>query len=147
TKFSFKRIESLRYRKVYAIDPCLIFSLAEDFSMNRGFLLENIVFLELHRRKMFNSTELFYYKQPTFEVDFLVRRNRTVVELIQVCTSLDNPKTLNREVKALVTGYQETGAKQLTIITEDDAREIVFDGVKIRCLQVIDWLLNPDYSK
>ena len=48
----------------------------ETFSLeNLGWRLENVVCIELLRRYHHQYAEVFYYKEKTFEVDFLVAKN------------------------------------------------------------------------
>ena len=60
-KFSFKKQEQLRYRKVYVTDPAFISVISDKFSRNSGRILENIVFLELRRRAVSENYEIFYF--------------------------------------------------------------------------------------
>ena len=55
-------------KKVYCIDTGLVNSLSFRFSSNKGRLLENGVFLMLHKQ----GKELFYHKGQ-YECDFLVK--------------------------------------------------------------------------
>jgi predicted AAA+ superfamily ATPase len=67
--------------------------------LNLGRLLENMVFIAL--RKF--SQHIFYYKtKSNCEVDFIVQLADRTRWLIQVCESLDDLKTKEREVKALI---------------------------------------------
>ena len=60
--------------------------------------LESCVFNELQRRQ----AEIAYVKTTSgFEVDFLARYPDGTEELVQVCTSIDEPETRAREVRAL----------------------------------------------
>jgi predicted AAA+ superfamily ATPase len=139
-KFSFKKQEQLRYRKVYTIDPAFISVLSDEFSGNIGRALENIVFLELRRKATLMKSEIFYYKKQ-FEVDFVIVSHGIVTELIQVSESLLDKKTLNREVRALMQASSELKPKKLSIITENEESLIVQDDQRIEVIPVIKWLL------
>jgi predicted AAA+ superfamily ATPase len=142
-KFSYKKIEQLKYRKIYVPDTAFVTSFSDAFTHNYGFLLENLVFLELYRRKVETDTELFYYKQDE-EVDFVVTRNMQIQGLIQVSFDMSNEKTLNREIKALVNASNRLKLKKvnLTIITHTDERTIEIEGKTINVVPVGKWLLK-----
>lgn len=85
-------------RKVYPIDPGLIPVFDRSGKANLGHALETCVLLELDRR----GAEVGYVRTPGgSEVDFLVRHPAGREELIQVCASLDDPVTRERELRAL----------------------------------------------
>ena len=141
SKFSYKKMEQLKYRKLYVPDPSFATVLTNAPAIDRGFLLENIVFLELYRRKAASNSDIFYYKQNE-EVDFVITRNAKVWELIQVCYDLNSEKTFNREVKALLNVSKALKSKKLTIITYNDERTLQVDGKTIQIIPVGKWLLN-----
>src|SRR5580692_8485842 len=83
----------------HAIETGLVKQIAFHFSKKQGRYLENIVYLELRRR----YKELFYYKtEDNLEVDFLVREGTKITLLVQVTESLKDPKTREREYRALI---------------------------------------------
>lgn len=85
-------------RKVYPIDPGLIPVFDRSGKANLGHALETCVLLELDRR----GADVSYVRMSGgSEVDFLVRFPAGREELIQVCASLDDPATRNRELRAL----------------------------------------------
>ena len=141
SKFSFKKQESLRYKKSYVIDVSFINALSEDFSQNIGFLYENIVAIELMRRRNAEGTEIYYYKK-NIEIDFVIRKNLKIKELIQVSYDIENPRTYKREVKALITASDDLSAEKLTIITENEESEKTIDGKKITFVPLINWLIK-----
>ncbi len=138
-KFSFKNQESLRYRKIYMVDVAFSVLAGALTTPNQGHLLENIVFLELFRRRQTSQYELYYFKK-TIEVDFVIYQNRTILELIQVCWTIRDPKTRNREVRALQTAALELNPQKMTIITMDERLEIPVDGKTIEVVPVTEWL-------
>jgi predicted AAA+ superfamily ATPase len=139
SKFSFKKQESLRYRKIYLIDTAFANLPVSAISPNRGRLLENVVFLELFRNRLRDNYEIYYYKKNV-EVDFVIYSNRKVTELIQVTLSTSDPKTLNRELRALLSASKELNVKQLTIITLNEKREIIEGDKVINVIPVTEWL-------
>ncbi len=85
-------------RKIYPIDPALIPVFDRSRKANVGHALETAVYLELERRA-FNIT---YVKTPAgFEVDFLARDHDGSMQLIQVCADASDPRTADRELRAL----------------------------------------------
>ncbi len=140
-KFSFKKQEQLRYRKIYAVDPAFASVLSNNFSNNSGRILENIVFLELRRKATSMNYEVFYYKKQV-EIDFVLYRNGRVIELIQVSESIKDKKTYNREVRSLIQGSSELESQELKIITEDEEFIIKQNGQRIEVIPVIKWLLE-----
>jgi len=103
-------------RKVYPADQSLIPVFDRSGRPNLGHALESAVFIELLRRK----AEVAYVKTPeNFEVDFLARIPAGPVELIQVCASVDDPDTLQRELRALeAAGTEYPQARRLILTLE-----------------------------
>ncbi|MCD6202122.1 MAG: ATP-binding protein [Bacteroidales bacterium] len=143
-KFSYKKQESLRYRKVYIIDTAFAQVSGEPFTPNDGRLLENVVFLHLIRHAVRQRYEVFYYKKQV-EVDFVVYRHRQVQELIQVTQTLADPATLKREIRALSVANKELHAGRLTIITLDE-EDLLYtgEGIPIHVIPIAEWLLKEE---
>lgn len=140
-KFSFKKQETLRYRKIYLIDTAFSSIIGAASTPNQGRQLENIVFLELFRRRLALNYELFYFKK-VIEVDFVIYGNRQVQELIQVSLTLSDPKTRKREIMALMVGAKELNPLKMSIITLNEKQELMEDGKIIRVIPVTEWLLE-----
>lgn len=141
-RFSFKLKEQERSpRKVYAIDPGLVNAVGFRFSQNWGHLAENVVFLELERRKVANpNLETFYWKDARQrEVDFLVKRDLKVEQPIQVCWELTQPETKSRELRSLRKAMKELGIQEGLVITEGEEIE---EGA-IKFVPLWKWLLVP----
>jgi len=118
-------------KKIYCIDHGLIQSASSGILTNSGHLLENMVFLVL--RRQFNP--VYYYKTADGrEVDFIVRDHRGELQLIQVCESLKNKETKNREILALQTAMNELNLHSGVIITLHDEEEIKTDAGTIKCI-------------
>ena len=135
-KFSFKEQEKSP-RKVYSVDTGLANAIGFRFSENRGRLMENVVALELLRKKSLNPGLEFYYWKDYYknEVDFVVKEGLDVDQLIQVTYATD--KVEERETKSLIKASKELKCKNMIIITRD--YEGMVDG--IRCLPLWKWLL------
>jgi uncharacterized protein len=83
-------------------------------------LLENAVFIELLRRNYRPELDLFYYRtRNDKEVDFVLRKGHTVVQLIQVCYNIESGKTLKRETDALFETATELNCSNMMLITWD----------------------------
>jgi len=114
--------------KVYMIDVGLVKAMAEDPMANKGWLLENLVYLHLRSRKF----EVAYYNtSDNKEVDFYVydKLSRRKV-LVQVTWSLNAPETFKREVMPLRQAGQELGIDKLYVVTWDEEK-MLEDGISI----------------
>ncbi|MCC6220430.1 MAG: ATP-binding protein [Deltaproteobacteria bacterium] len=140
--FSYKtrqRISSTR--KIYTVDNGFVSACSDQTRSQRGALLENAVFVELLRRGHVCNLSLFYVQtSQKNEVDFFLPNSNPGPELIQVCTSLDNPLTVERELRALRQAAREFGAKRLTIITLRDEASYEVDGTPANVVPLISWL-------
>ena len=144
-RFSYKVKEQEKSpRKVYAIDTGLANTVGFRSSENSGRLAENAVFLELKRRMYRNPyLEMYYWKSlAQEEVDFAVKENTEVKELIQVCWDISDMHTKKRETKALLKAMDEFKLKKGLIITEDFEGEEKFDNKKIQYIPLWEWLLD-----
>ncbi len=140
-KFSYKARVRVGAEKLYLIDPALLMGQDSNLSSdNMGWRLENIVFLELLRRRRADDVDIFYYR-TTYEIDFVLSRGLAVTELIQVSLFVDNAKTFKRECAALIKGSKELKCEKLTLITLGDSREHEIDGLVINEVNIIEWLL------
>jgi len=119
--------------KYYAVDTGLRNALlGKELSSDRGHLLENVVFLELLRRK----NQVWIGKIGTGEVDFVARDDTGVTRYIQVSQSVKNPETLARELAALdkIPDHNEK------ILISADYENGERNG--IRQVNIVDWLLR-----
>ncbi|NCF75435.1 MAG: AAA family ATPase [Xanthomonadaceae bacterium] len=131
-------------RKVYAVDPGLANAIGFRFSQNLGKLAENLVYLELKRRKAIGPRlEFFYWKDEQHrEVDFVVKEKLEVSQLIQVCWNLDDIKTKKREIGSLLKAMKEFDLKSGLIITDDKEGEEMIENKKIKYIPLWKWLLE-----
>lgn len=143
-RFSFKvKQQEKSPRKVYAIDTGLANTTGFRFSQNLGKLAENIVLLELKRRQAIAPTwELFYWKDISHrEVDFVIKEDLKVRQLIQVCWDVNLSDTRKREVQALYKAMKEFKLKAGLIITEDYEGEEKVEDKKIIYIPLWKWLI------
>ena len=124
-------------RKIYCVDTGIANAVAFRFSENRGRNIENVVFIELKRRR----ADIFYYKEKK-ECDFLVRKGIKVVQAIQVTQTLNNAKTEKRELEGLLQVMEKFSLKTGLIITQDQEEERKIDGKKISIVPLWKWLLE-----
>lgn len=136
SKFSFKKQESIRNRKLYLIDLSFSGLTGENATKNEGRLLENLVLLHLMRKKNSGGYEIYYYK-TTIEVDFVIYQHNHVEELIQVSWTMENIKTRNREIRALISASRKLDVQKLTIITLNTQEVIEKDGLKIQVQPIL----------
>ena len=126
-------------KKIYCIDHALVTSTASGILLNSGHLLENLVFLALRRM----SADIFYYKcKSGKEVDFTVLRPDSPRMLVQVCTSLADPRTRKREVAALIEAMKESGLQAGTIVTLEDEEQIHLETGDIHVIPAWRFLLT-----
>ncbi len=114
--------------KMYLIDqrfPRLL-SLQE----NKGRILENIVYLELRRRK----GEIFYHHEKK-ECDFVIKHNATITQVIQVCHSFNNQE---RETQGLLEAMRAYKLKSGTIITWE--QNLTLEDITV--VPLLHWLLE-----
>lgn len=131
--------QNVNPRKAYCVDHALISSVTSGIQKDAGHLLENLVFVDLRRR----TDRIHYYRTSRDgEVDFVwldecARRN-----LVQVCYSLQDPKTRKRELQSLKDAMSELRLKEATVVSFNE-EETVQDGDNIiRVLPVWKYLLQ-----
>lgn len=142
-KFSYKSSERIRNEKCYVVDVAISSERNDTFSLeNLGWRLENVVCIELLRRYHHQYAEIFYYKEKSFEIDFLVSKNGIVQELIQVSYNLESEKTRRREIKALLMGAQKFHCPKLTLLTFSREEVIIENDYTINVVPATKWLLE-----
>jgi len=144
-KHSFKSKERIRNSKAYIVDPGLQNNRENSFAPeNIGWRLENVVFVELLRRCSNDFLDIYYYKASprSKEVDFVVCNQDKAVELIQVAYDIDNDKTYNREMSALVKASTALHCDKLTLIAMTTNRDVVLGDKSIHICSAIEWLLK-----
>jgi hypothetical protein len=145
-RFSFKAKEQAGYnRKIYCTDNGMAVSAGFRFSADRGALYENLVAVALKQEEIAGRISLFYWRSPqNEEVDFVVKEGLQVTRLIQVCADLSNPKTLKREMRALVKASQELHCQDLLLLNDREDRTETFKWQNaersIRLLPLWQWL-------
>jgi predicted AAA+ superfamily ATPase len=139
-KFSFKSRVRIRNEKNYVIDTAFISTSKEGFSeQNFGWRLENIVCIELFRRRNRTLNDIYYYKNG-YEIDFVLVADNKIVELIQVSADISAQKTFNRETNALFRAAMELQCNNLTLITPNEDRTYSANNQTINVVSILKWL-------
>lgn len=129
--------QQMKSKKVYAIDTGLVNAITYRFSEDKGKLLENIVFLQLIREEY----AVFYLKNR-YECDFIVQKNATITQAIQVCLTLNDEATRRREIRGLIQALERFHLAEGYIITLDEDEELEVKGKKIIVRPCWKWLLT-----
>lgn len=119
--------------KYYVVDIGFYNLLITDENKDRGFILENIIFLELIRR----GYEITIGNINQNEVDFVCKKRRNKI-YVQVSESLLDEKTRKREFKPLLMIPDNYPKYILTMDNYDFSQE----GIKH--MNIIDFLKNED---
>jgi len=143
-KFSYSAKDmELSIPKVYINDPGIINSIGFNFSENFGRLMENAVFLELKRSQNVKPTlEIYYYKTTNEEIDFVIKEGTKITQLIQICYDMDNAKTKDRELKALIKASKTLHCNNLSVITWDYEGIEKLNNKTIKFMPLWKWLLS-----
>ena len=147
-RFSFSvRKQIISPKKIYLSDVSFFTSSGFRFSENLGPLMENIVFLELLRKKNEQALmEIYYYKDNGYEIDFLIKKGPEVKELIQVTYASSFDEIAPREYRALIKASELFKQAKLTIVTWDyeDQKALEWWGrkAKIDFVPLWKWLLK-----
>lgn len=135
-------------RKIYPVDPGLIYVFGRSGKANIGNALETAVRIELARRGM----EVRYVRtRDGFEEDFLARSPDGETALIQVAAELENEATQIRKFRALQAASREHPRATLHLITmtpelvEPHLPDIQVPSAAIWFLQ--PWLNRPFFQE
>ena len=110
-----------------------------------GRLYENVVAIELLRRYSNKDVELYYWKDRRGkEVDFVVKEDLKIKQLIQVCYDIDDYETRKREIDALLKSSNELKCKDLLILTGDNEGIEEHKNRNIKLMPLWKWLLIKD---
>jgi len=134
--FSVKR-QVYSNKKAYFIDTAAVEHLGFRFSGEKGRLLENIVYIELKRR----GQNVFFHRDKK-ECDFIVKHGQRVTSAFQVCVTIENKATRERELAGLLEAMVCYKLNRGVILTEDEENTVTAKGKKIDILPVWKWLLS-----
>lgn len=125
-------------RKAYCGDTG--FAHSTTGKMDLGRLFENLTFMELKRRE---NNDICYWKNAEGrEVDFLIKQGTNIEQIIQVVYDLEDEKTITRETDAIVKCAEEFKMRTAIILTKNVSRTEEINGINIRFVPLIDWLLK-----
>lgn len=133
--FAFKK-QIMSMKKCYFIDNAIMHRIGFKATDNFGQLLENLVFIELQRRR-----HKIYFAQNGYECDFLIAENLIVTHAIQVCYDLSNEKTNKREINSLLKAMEIYNLQEGLILTMDTQDELEISNKKITIIPVWKWML------
>ncbi|MGF3521948.1 MAG: ATP-binding protein [Candidatus Bathyarchaeia archaeon] len=146
-RFSYKLKEQFKApKKVYCVDTGLAANVAFKIGRDQGRLMENMVFLELLRRKLYANLdwEIYYWKDHQGrEVDFLIKTGESVKQLIQVTYASEKHEINPREIKAIAAAASETKCDDLQLITWDYEDTLHLNKKTVKCTPLWKWLLTP----
>lgn len=132
-RYNIKGKEYLKsLEKYYVSDIAFRSALLGKKSMDIGHILENIVYLELLRRRY----KVYVGKIDDAEVDF-VAMNSDGIEYFQVSASVRDNSTLERELRSL-RQIKDNYPKILLTLDEDPVAD--FGGIKK--MNALDWLMK-----
>jgi predicted AAA+ superfamily ATPase len=109
-----ERRRQVRPRKVYVVDHALAQAAVVTMNGNHGHALENIVHLELRRRGQVLG---YHVTAGGNEVDFVFQDGDGRRLLVQVCVTLEESTTREREVRALGEAMGEVPDAEAVIVT------------------------------
>ena len=134
--------ENQSLRKYYVIDTGMRQAVLMPQSEDKGKLLENIVALELFRRR--GADRKMFYWQDGRECDFVVQREEHVEELIQVTWDIADEDTRKREIDGIKEAAKGTKCDKLTIVTRERKETIEEDGFNIEVVGIEEWLTREE---
>jgi uncharacterized protein len=138
-EYSFKK-QIYGNKKAYFIDSGMAGYIGFRFTKDIGRILENVVFIELRRRKK----KIFFHKEK-YECDFvcsdMYSLNLNPNLLIQVCLELDE-KNSSREYEGILEAIKKHKLKEGFIITLDQEDELKIDNKRIIIKPIWKWLLE-----
>lgn len=134
--------ENQSLRKYYVIDTGMRQAVLMPQSEDKGKLLENIVALELFRRR--GADRKMFYWQDGRECDFVVQREEHVEELIQATWDIEDEDTRKREIDGIKEAAKGTNCNKLTIVTREQKETIEEDGFRIEVVGVEEWLTRGE---
>ncbi|MDP8296742.1 MAG: ATP-binding protein [Candidatus Orphnella occulta] len=147
-RFSFKlKVQVKSPKKIYCFDNGFISAKAFKISSDIGRIYENTVAIKLKKLELERKISIFYWKnQQQQEVDFVIKKDTRIQQLIQVCFRITDPVVKRREVRALLLASKELKCGNLLVITTDCEEEIEEEwfGIKrtIKFIPLWKWLLK-----
>lgn len=129
--------QELGEKKIYAVDNGLLNAVTFKFSGDYGKLLENAVFMELHKK----GWNIFFHKGKR-ECDFITAEESGIHNIIQVSYSIADKNTKQREIEGLIEACRRFGVDRGYIITASEEINIKEGGISINVLPAYKFLLK-----
>ena len=123
-------------KKIYFIDNALVGIIGFSFSGNEGSRLENAVYIELRRR----GKELFYHNDGN-ECDFIVREGLRITVAYQVCVSMQEEKTRQRELEGIRSAMKAYSLSEGYIITREETEDVKVEEGVVHLVSFARWIL------
>ena len=131
-------------KKVYPVDVGL-FQPYVPFSDSITRRFEALAAIELYKHSLQTGSQLFYWQSyQGYEVDFVIQGRSGFEQLIQVCYSINDSKTRNREERSLIKASHDLDCDHLSIITWDTESVVERDGTIINYIPMANWLLSEE---
>jgi len=134
-----KQVRSMK--KVYCIDTGFYSTLGFKFLESVSKIMENVVAIELFRRREFNPNLEIFYLRNNYEVDFVVKEGTKVKQLIQVTYASNKDEIEKREINALIKASELLKCENLLVVTWDYEDEVIVENKKIVFKPLWKWLL------
>ena len=139
------RVQHANPVKIYCIDVGLRTATGFYTSEDLGRTAENVVFIKLLQLQSLDPLiEIYYWKGKKSEVDFVIKRGKKIVQLIQVTWVVENETTRVRETKGLLEAMKELGLDTGIVITKDYESIEKIDNNKIEFIPLWKWLLKEN---
>jgi predicted AAA+ superfamily ATPase len=146
--FSYKLATQFRQtKKMFIVDNGLRNAVAFHPTLDKGKMMENLVFNELIRlvqdHERMAGLNVYYWKDEKHEVDFVIAENAKVFTLIQACWDISDSLTYEREIKALAKAARLFPGSSCLVITRDTSKYLHVEDVPITMKPCALWLLDP----
>ena len=125
--------------KIYVVDNALIELIAGN---EKGEKMENLVFLSLLQKGFQPNRDIFYFTSNNGEVDFVIKKGKKVLTLLQCCFDINDYQTKERELKSLIKASKALSCHDLKVITFDYQNEEHIENKKIKFIPLWKWLLD-----
>ena len=135
------RRQQVNPRKIYPVDPGLSSAFRHVSCLDRGRLLETLVFLDLWRRGL---SVTYFRSRDGFEVDFLASGPTGEREAVQVSETLADPPTRLREFRAIEVLMEERDVAVATVVTLDEEESVDTRFGRVEVVPVWRWLLRRE---
>ncbi|MCE5294599.1 MAG: ATP-binding protein [Chlamydiales bacterium] len=129
--------QAVSQKKVYFIDHILAKTVGFQIGLNRGRMLENIVFIELKRRY-----KNVYYHKENKECDFIIKTGATIEFAYQVTAEWGDEKVMEREIGGLLEALDAYELSEGWILTDDTEETLQKNNKTIRVVPIWKWLLQ-----